>query len=194
MRWLAWLVLTSLGGCVQSAVLENDVRNAQWKSRTLATASDLSLAHAALSAQLVELEALYQRDARDQRVRELLDHGYRLMGRGFVELRRVQAVAAGESARAAREARARADAEARARFYRGTPTPSSRELPSLGFEKSLTAADLACRRHERAAYEQALNALLLERDATPEGRLEQALLRELAAAWLTPNLAARCAF
>lgn len=194
MRWLAWLMLTSLGGCVQSAVLENDVRNAQWKSRTLATASDLSLAHAALSAQLVELEALYQRDASDQRVRELLEQGYRLMGRGFVELRRVQAVAAGENARAAREARVRADAEARARFYRGAPPPSSRALPPLGFEKSLAAAGLACRRHERAAYEQSLNALLLERDATPERRLEQALLRELAAVWLTPNLAARCAF
>ena len=194
MRWLAWLLLPSLGGCVQQAVLENDVQRAQWKSRTLATASVLSLAHAALSAQLVELEALYQREPSDPRVRQLLSHGYQLMARGFVELRRVDALAAGDNARAAREARLRADGEARARYYRGELGSSARKQERPGFEQALAEAEAACLRHDHATYEKELHGLLQAPDVEPERRLEQSLLRQLASAWLAPNVAARCAF
>ncbi len=108
----------SLSGCMQQAVLENDVRSAQWKARTLATATDVNIAQAALSAQLVELEALYQRTPDDARVLGLLDRGYRLMAQGFIELRRLDAVNARDPARAEQEAQRRSDAEARARYYR----------------------------------------------------------------------------
>jgi len=178
---------------VRDAVLENDVRNAQWKARTLSTQSDLNVAEAALSAQLVELEALYQRDPTDPRLLGLLDAGYGLLAQGFIEARRLDAVAAGDSARAAQEAEKAVAAEARAKFYRAslaTPASSTR----LALTGALAEAERACQRHERQRYEQQLHALLLEPEGDPEQRLKRALLRRLAGAWLLPTVAARCGF
>jgi hypothetical protein len=172
-------------------VLENDVRSAIWKSRTLSTTVDLSLAQAALSAQLVELEALYQRDPSDERVRRLLARGYALMGRGFVELRQLEALAAGDVARADRERALRADAEARARYYAAKLEPSSLELK---LDSELSLAEQACRRRDRAAYEAELNRLLQAAAGSAEERLQTALVQAQARAWLQPNVAARCAF
>jgi hypothetical protein len=193
-RWLA-LALLALSGCVQQAVLENDVTNATWKARTLATATDLRLAEAALAAQLVELEALYQRNPDDARVLGLLEHGYSLMARGFVEARRLEAIAAGDEARAERERRAQTDAEARARYYRA-PSSFALRLASApaGAEQELTAAERACRRRDRSEYERELNGVLLRSEQRPEARLGHALAQRLAAAWLMPKLAARCHF
>jgi hypothetical protein len=180
-------------GCVRDAVLENDVRNAQWKSRTLSTQSDLRVAEAALSAQLVELEALYQRAPTDQRVLSLLDAGYGLMARGFIELRRLDAVAAGDSARAAQEVESAAQAQARAAFYRAS-LPASTPSVKVVLTDALSDAERACQRHERQVYEQRLHALLVEPEGEPEQRLKRALLRRLASAWLLPGVAARCGF
>lgn len=187
----AALLGLAMTGCVQQAVLENDVRSATWKARTLSTASDLSLAHAALSAQLVELEALYQRNPDDPRVTGLLSHGYELMASGFVELRRLEAVAAGDDARAEQEARLRADAEARASYYRraGARAPSKLEL-----EQQLSGPRAACERRDREAYERALQPLLALGEEQPEQRLERALVRRHASLWLSPRVAARCHF
>jgi hypothetical protein len=193
-RGAGWALLAlGLGGCMQQAVLENDVRSAVWKSRTLSTAADLSIAHAALSSQLVELEALYQRDPNDRRVSTLLVAGYQLMGRGFVELRRLEAVAAGDAARAEQEARLRADAEARASYYGSRAQPAIAR-PSLGIEEPLAAAAAACGRHDLAGYERQLNQLLSEPERSPEQRLERTLRNRLASAWLMPKVAARCGF
>ncbi len=180
-------------GCVRDAVLENDVRSAQWKARTLATQSDLNVAEAALSAQLVELEALYQRDASDPRVVGLLDAGYGLLAQGFIEARRLDAVAEGDSARAAQEVEKAAQAEARAKFYRASlpaATPSAR----IALTGALSEAERACQRHERQGYERQLHALLVEPEGDPEQRLKRALLRRLASAWLLPGVSARCGF
>ncbi len=174
--------------CVQHAVLENDIRTAQWKARTLATASNLHLAEAALSAQLVELEALHQRDGSDARVRSLLASGYGLLARGFIEARRLEALAAGDDARAELELRDRRDAEARARYY-----GRSREEPGASLiERELLAPEAACKKRDRAAYESRVNALLAAPERGPEERLERALLRRLAKSYLAPALAARC--
>jgi hypothetical protein len=179
--------------CVRDAVLENDVRSAQWKARTLATQSDLNVAEAALSAQLVELEALYQRDPADVRVLGLLDAGYGLLAQGFIEARRLEAVAAGDTAGAAQEAERAAAAEARAEFYRaGLKASTSSAGAALGNE--LADAELHCQRHERSEYVQELHALLREPEGDPEQRLKRALLRRLASAWLLPGVAARCQF
>jgi hypothetical protein len=175
---------------VQQAVLENDVRSAQWKARTLSTASDPSLAQAALSAELVELEALYQRAPSDRRITTLLSRGYTLMAQGFVELRRLDALAAGDEARAAQEAALKSDALARARYYRaqgGEPSASP-------IEQRLAGPEAACESHDRARYEQQLDLLLRLAERKPEERLEHALLKRLASAWLLPNVAARCQF
>src|SRR6185369_14925518 len=149
------------------------------------------IAHAALSSQLVELEALYQRDPSDRRVSTLLVRGYLLMGRGFVELRRLEAVAAGDEARAEQEARLRADAEARARYYASRAQPALTP-PALELEDRLRAAAAACERHDLASYERQLNLLLSEPESSPEQRLERALSNRLASAWLMPKVAARC--
>jgi hypothetical protein len=180
-------------GCVRDAVLENDVRNAQWKARTLSTQSDLNLAEAALSAQLVELEALYQRDATDARVLGLLDAGYGLLAQGFIEARRLDAVAAGDTARAAQEAEKAADAEARAKFYRAS-LPAQAPSTRTALTGALAEAERACQRRERPRYEQQLHTLLVEPEGEPEQRLKRALLRRLASAWLLPGVAARCGF
>jgi hypothetical protein len=183
----------TLGGCVQQAVLENDVRSAVWKARTLATATDLSIAQAALSAQLVELEALYQLAPDDARVLGLLDRGYELMAHGFIELRRLEAVSADDQARAQQETELRADAEARARYYRQRLGTGSTTSPSQ-LESAFTEPEASCTRHDRAAYEKQLNALLTEPKSDPEARLERALVKRLASASLLPNVAARCKF
>ncbi|RYZ02999.1 MAG: hypothetical protein EOO73_29185 [Myxococcales bacterium] len=187
----AALLLTAslLVGCVREAVLENDVRSAQWRARTLGTAADPALAFAALSTQLVELEALYQRDPSDPRARALLERGYLLMARGFIELRRLEAAAAGDGARAEQEAQLAADAERRASYYASKGSPTLQ----LEFQSTLRAADEACRNHDRGAYERVLNEALARRETSAEGRLEHALGRRLAALWLAPNVAARCA-
>lgn len=182
----------SLSGCVQQAVLENDVRSAQWKARTLATAQDVGLAYAALSAQLVELEALYQRDPRDARVLGLLDRGYRLMAHGFIELRYLEALERGELATADREQQLRGDVEARARYYRQQLGDGPR--PPLAVESDLAEPEGACARHDRATYEQRLHALLAAPETKAEERLERALSRRLAASLLSAGVAARCRF
>lgn len=187
--------MLALGGCVQQAVLENDVTSATWKARTLATVSDLRLAEAALAAQLVELEALYQRDSEDERVLRLLEHGYSLMARGFIEARRLDALAAGDDAKAEQERRARTDAEARARFYRPRASPGSHlAIPPGGPEQELTEAEQACRKRDRSSYERELSRVLSKLEPKPESRLRQALAQRLAAAWLMPRVAARCRF
>jgi hypothetical protein len=193
-RLLAILIAISSGGCVTHAVLENDVRSAQWRARTLSTAADPSLAYAALSAQLVELEALYQRAPSDTRVLGLLDHGYRLMAHGFIELRHWEALGAGDAGRAEQEARLRRDAEARARYYRGRLPSGSAASQPLRLEGDFVEPDAACAHHDRAGYEQRLNALLAASEKTPEERLERALARRLASARLMPNVARRCRF
>lgn len=191
MRALGVLCLACLlCGCVRDAVLENDVHTAVWKSRTLATATDPALAHAALSAQLVEQEALYQRTPNDPRIRALLERGYLLMARGFIELRRLRAWTAGDAAQVEQERQLAANAEARARYYAG----KGAALSPLPLEQALAAAKAACERHDRAGYERELNALLAKPQPAPEERLQQVLAGQLAAAWLTPNVAARCAF
>lgn len=184
-----------LSGCVRQAVLENDIQSAIWKSRTLSTATDLQLAHAALAAQLVELEALYQRSPGDPRPRELLVRGYRTMARGFIELRRLDAIAGADHARAQREERLQADAEARARYYQAiAPATSPDPASKPRWEGELTEAEGACRSRDQKTYERTLNALLARPWTSPEARLEDALLRQLAAAWLMPNVAVRCGF
>ena len=176
------------------AVLENDVRSALWRARTLSTAADPRLAHAALSTQLVELEALYQRDPGDARVLGLLDRGYRLMAHGFIELRHWEALGAGDAGRAEQEALLRRDAEARARYYRERLPSGSAASQALRLESEFAEPDAACARHDRAAYEQRLNALLAATEKTPEERLERALSRRLASARLMPNAALLCRF
>ncbi len=194
-RFAAPLALAlALGGCVQQAVLENDVRSAQWKARTLSTAADLSLAHAALAAQLVELEALYQREPSDARVLGLLERGYRLMARGFIELRHLEALAAGDLARAEEERLLRTDAESRARYYREKLGPNAAGSVGAGLDSDFAEPEAACVRHDRTSYEARLNALLAKPEVAAEQRLERTLSRKLAAAWLMPNVAARCKF
>lgn len=179
---------------MQQAVLENDVRSAQWKARTLSTAADTNLAFAALSSQLVELEALHQRDPSDARVLGLLDSGYRLLAHGFIELRYLEALAAGDAARAEAETRLRSDAEARARYYRERRGSAGPKLAPLAVESAFTDAEAACARHDRSDYERRLNALLAALEQKPEERLERTLVRRLAGAWLLPAVAARCKF
>ncbi len=195
LRFGALLALAlAQSGCVQQAVLENDVRSAQWKARTLSTAADLSLAHSALSAQLVELEALYQRDPGDARVLGLLERGYALMARGFIELRRLEALASGDLVRADAEQALRTDAESRARYYRDKLGGGATARAGSGLERDFAEPEAACARHDRTAYEAQLNTLLAQPEAAAEQRLELTLSRKLAAAWLTPNVAARCKF
>jgi hypothetical protein len=67
-------------------------------------------------------------------------------------------------------------------------------LVKLRVESDFDAAEAACGRHDRAAYETELNQLLIEREQVAEQRLERALERRLAATWLMPNVAARCKF
>lgn len=176
-------------------MLENDIGSATWKARTLTTVSDVRLAEAALAAQLVELEALYQRSPRDARVQRLLAQGYSLMARGFIEARRLDALAAGDDAKAEQERRAQADAEARARYYRPPASPGLRLASAAdGPEQELTEAERACRKRDRSSYERELSRVLGKQETQPESRLKLALAQRLAAAWLMPKVAARCQF
>src|SRR5258706_2706627 len=140
MKWRALLGATFgallLAGCVQSAVLENDVRAAEARDAALGGASDLELADAALASELVELEALYRRAPKDARVLSLLSRGYAMYGLGFVEPRRLEALAAGDAARADYEAARRRGALERAAFFaEASASPALRpwrELAALG--------------------------------------------------------------
>lgn len=195
-RWAPFaatlLLAVAFGGCVQQAALENQVRHAEWQARTLSTQTDLRLAGAALSAQLVELEALYQQSPDDRRVLELLTRGYLLWARGFVEVSELEAVEAGDAARAERERRLGRDAESRAHYYASKLSPPPRDISRLA--TAFTGADAACARHDRASYERELGGLLGVAQVDPEQRLETALLEQLAAIRLLPKVAARCGF
>jgi len=183
-------------GCVRDAVLENDVRNAQWKARTLATATDLEIAEAALSAELVELEALYQRAPTEPRVLELLASGYARMALGFIEARRLEAIVSTDTAQATHQAERRSAALARAAFYANAAGQKSRALgkqPRI-LALTLSQAEAACRSRNRADYEARLSALLATPDSSPELRLDNALTRRLARSWLKPAVRARCSF
>jgi hypothetical protein len=192
-------LLFGVHGCVQDTVLDNDIARARAAQASLLSAADVSIAEAALSAQLVELEALYLRDTRDYRaqgVLDLLDNGYGLMAQGFIELRRLDAVAAGDTARAEQERQLQADATARSRYYRARAGQHpERTGPRLDLKAAFFGgAETACRQHDRAGYERNLSALLAQSTSSPERRLELALAKRQAAAWLMPKVAARCAF
>ena len=193
---LALCVATA--SCVRQAVLENQLSLAQDRERALAQSSDLNVAEAALSAHLIELEALlHQRGQyREQQLFELLHRGYTLLARGFIEARRLDAVAAGDSARAEAEGRLLANAEARAREYRrlagqGLDDRSSEPTPP---HELLRRAEATCRTKDAAGYERELTALLARAANSPDERLRLALAQRLAAAWLMPAVAARCGF
>lgn len=188
-----WLVVTT-SGCVQQAVLENDVRNAQWKARVLATQVDLRLAEAAAAAELVELEALYQRAPDDARVTALLTDGYARLADGFIEGERLAAVVAGDDAEAAAQQQRQTDARARSAYYRqqmGKQAGDSAAQPGLPL---LAPANDACHKRERARYETELSALLSASAQQPEQRLQLALAQRQARFWLAPKLSQRCGF
>ena len=192
-------LLLGVSGCMRDAMLDNDIARARAVQASLLTATDVRLAEAALSAQLVELEALYQRDTRDYRaqgVLDLLDDGYGLMAQGFIELRRLEAVAAGDTARAEQERQLQADATARSRYYRARSGRSVEStLPRRDLKTAFFgSAEAACQKHDRAGYEHSLSALLAQTESSPQRRLELALAKRQAAAWLMPNVAARCNF
>ena len=179
---------------MQQAVLENDVRNAQWKARVLATQVDLELAQAAASAELVELEALYQRAPDDARVTTLLSNGYARLADAFIEAQRLEAVVAGDNAEAAAQEQRQADARARSAYYRqqlGKRGGKALPEPSLAL---LESASEACRKRERARYETELSALLSASTTQPEERLQLALAQRLARFWLVPKISQRCGF
>ena len=185
-------------GCVRDAVLENDVQNAERKARVLASVSDCEHAEAVLAAQLVELEALYLRSPRDRRVLELLGRGYFRMAGGFLEARRLEALAAGDAADASYQARRQEDARARASFYRSRVGPLDTPETTLAVGQSLGAqlrlAEAACQAHDRLRHDAVLTALLAQRDPRPEKRLELALAQRLARSLLKPEVSARCQF
>jgi len=193
----------TLGGCVQQAVLENDVRSAQWKARVLSTQNDLDLAEAALSAELVELEALYQRAPGDRRIAGLLANGYWLFADGFIEAHRLEALTAGDQVEATRQEERQTRARARHAYYGklGTdsaahdePSTSPANKPGFGGAWLLERPRAACATHDRTGYERELNDLLRSRESQPEDRLGLALAQWLARSWLQPAVSARCKF
>jgi hypothetical protein len=190
-----------LGGCVQQAVLENDVRDAQWKARVLSTQNDLELAEAALAAQLVELEALYQRAPGDARVVGLLAKGYWLWADGFIEGRKIEAMVAGNQPDAARQERRQAQARARRSYYSKLAAPSAAgaglaadSQPDFGGAWLLERPRAACAAHDRVSYERELTDILRAPEDAPEARLGLALAQRLAKSWLDPAVSARCKF
>jgi len=192
-RALLPLFTLLLAGCVRDAVLENDVRNAEWKSRVLTTQSDWQVAQAALGAQLVELEALYQRAPSDARVSRLLAKGFWLLADGFIEAERLEAIAAGDSAEETRQEQRQADARARRDFYAQRPSAAPDDAQnSAAF--LLLSPKRACQAHDRRRYESELNALLVLRESDAEQRLSLALTRRLARDSLAPAVAERCGF
>lgn len=183
---------------MRDAVLENDVQNAERKARVLGSVSDCEHAEAALAAQLVELEALYLRAPQDRRVLELLGQGYLRMAGGFLEARRLEALVAGDAAAATHQAERQRDARARAAFYRGRLGPLATPEPVLAVGRNLAAqlrlAEAACQAHDRLRHDAVLAALLAQRDARPETRLDLALAQRLARSLLKPEVSARCQF
>lgn len=190
------LLLCAAPGCVRDAVLENDVRKAQLQAAALASVADLELAEAALAAELLELEALYLRSPHDARVLGLLALGYARLADGFIEARRLEALAADSGAEATRQAERRADARARRDFYQDRARAGgSRELPPSGvLGEHLSSAEQACRAKNRARYEAELTRLLAERPERPEARLTLALAQRHARSWLHAEISARCGF
>lgn len=177
---------------MQQAVLENDVHSAQMKERVLTTQVDLDLAQAAAAHELVELEALFQRSPRDARVTALLAAGYTRWADDFVEAERLQALAAGDEASAAQHERRQADARARSAYYRGQNGPWGQY--AVPRPNPLVQADAACKRRDRARYEQELDALLRATTKAPEERLQLALSQRLARLKLLPTVSQRCGF
>jgi hypothetical protein len=197
--FLLWLTAGwSLNGCVQQAVLENDVRSAQWKARVLATQNDLDLAEAALSAELVELEALYQRAPSDARVAGLLARDYWLLADGFVEAHRLDAVVAGNQVEATRQEGRQTAARARRSYYAklvpSAPAAAADTSPSFGGAWLLERPRAACAAHDRKSYERELNEVLRARESQPEERLGLTLAQRLAQSWLEPGVSAACRF
>ncbi len=173
-------------------MLENDVQSAQLKERVLTTQLDLELAQAAAAHELVELEALYQRAPRDRRVAVLLAAGYTRWANDFIEAERLEALAAGDEAKAAQHERRQADARARSAFYRGQDGPWGRySVPS---PNPLAQADDACKKRDRERYERELDALLRATAKNPEERLRLALTQRLARLKLLPAVSQRCGF
>jgi hypothetical protein len=179
---------------VEQAVLENDVRNAQWKARVLTTQVDLELAQAAASAELVELEALYQRAPDDARITALLTDGFARLADGFIEAQRLEAFVADDSAETAAQERRQADARARSAYYRQQLGKRAGKAPPQASLAPLQSASDACRKHERARYETELSTLLSASTTQPEQRLELALAQRQARFWLLPKLSQRCGF
>jgi hypothetical protein len=184
--------------CVRDAVLENDVRSAQLQMLALATQIDLRQAEAAQSAQLVALEALYLRAPHDPRVCGLLALGYRRMADGFIEVRRLEALAAGDTAEATQQGELERHAFAKSEHYQGLcpvlDRPPPERSPAGTFWAELSPAEKACQAGDRKAYEQRLTELLARRPGQPEAQLHWALAQRLARGWLTPEVSARCPF
>lgn len=173
---------------MRDAVLQNRVQAAFERDATLAASTDLALAEPALAAQLIELEALAARTP-EPRVLALLSQSYDLWAQGFVELRRLEALAAGDTARAERERRQRADAEARATEYARLARSAPRADTLAPF---LAAAMAACRERDASRYERELGALLAREPRERSEALRLALAQRHAAAWLMPRVAERC--
>jgi hypothetical protein len=189
---LALCLALSSSGCVQQAVLENDVHRAQMRERVLTTQVDLELAQAAAAHELVELEALFQRSPRDGRVTALLAAGYTRWANDFIEAERLEALAAGDEAEAAQHERRQADARARSTYYRGQNGPWGQSaMPS---PSPLAPADDACKQRDRNRYERELDALLRATAKSPEERLRLVLTQRLARLKLLPPISQRCGF
>jgi hypothetical protein len=178
---------------VREAVLENRAQTALSRYAALQRSSDLTLAEAALAAQLIELEALLSDDVgpSNRQVLQLLDSGYTLLGKGFAEARRLDALASGDGARAEYERRRGVEAQARASEYRRLGGGAARdEWPS----QYLNRAESACGARDQAGYEAGLHELLRRAPGESRERLRLSLAQRLAAAWLLPEVAARCRF
>jgi hypothetical protein len=120
----------------------------------------------------------------------LLSRGFGLLGEGFIEARRLEAIAAEDAAEETRqEQRQRAARERRAYYQKLAP----REPAERGADP-LIQAKKACQTRDRAAYERELERLIALRERSAEQRLERALTRRLAAASLAPSVARRCGF
>jgi hypothetical protein len=189
-RWLGTLLLSlAVSGCVRQAVLENDVQRAVLQDRVLQSQLDFETAEAALAAQLIEREALFVRNPQDERAQRLLAVGYEQLGQGFIEARRLEALANSDIAEVAHQAERQRQALARAKYYGYAGSSAA------GFLAPLEPAKSACEKRDRGAYDQLLIAVL----AAPapeqaEQRLNYVLVQRLAKSWLLPEVAARCSF
>jgi len=189
---MALLVAGATSGCVRDAVLENEVRRCQAHALALTSISDWDVAEAALASELVSLEALYVRRPDDVRVRTLLRDSYLLHAQGFVEARRLEALAAGDVAGEANQRARQADSLARAAFY--GRQADAKHLRSTNFRTLLAPAEGACQSRDRVEYERALSELLARPVTEPTARLDAAVAKRLAQSWLTRAVSARCRF